>query len=128
MMAGICPRCGRPDGLHFGSCPWRHLTIGPAGETWPRPPRQRVGVIAGAFTAWAVLTAAGGLVAWLAAGRINGPALLVIACAAIVVLPPRFDPAIQIKERRLRNASPYALPGETEADTIARLLKQARDK
>lgn len=111
--------------------------------------------IATAFALWATLIVVAAIGARLILGHLTVGMVLIIACAAIVALPPDWDPAILIKRRREearhrarlratgpwppahfncrctvvpRNPSPDALPGETEADTIERLLREARDR
>lgn len=56
--------------------------------------------IARGFVAWAALIAVGAIGARLILGHLTVGMVLIIACAAIVALPPDWDPAIQIKRRR----------------------------
>lgn len=56
--------------------------------------------IATAFALWAGLIAVGSIGARLILGHLSVGMVLIIACAAIVALPPDWDPAIQIKRRR----------------------------
>lgn len=55
-----------------------------------------------ALVAWAVATAAGSFCAWLLLDALTVNIVLVSAAASLMLLPPAYDPAIQIKDRQMR--------------------------
>ena len=56
--------------------------------------------IATAFALWAGLTIVAAINARIWLGPLDWGVWLIIACAALVILPPGLDPAILIKRRR----------------------------